>query len=193
MGDRWSPLAAHGTVLSSLPEMVKAHELPFLTQLNVRLDPTGPAAAAVAVVLDEALPTRPCTAVVAGDRELLWLGPDEWLVLAPAGCADELAASLRTAIGAERGAVTDVSAQRTAVVLRGPGTRELLAKGCSIDLHPKVSPRGTCVQTLLAQTGVTLVVHDDTASRFLLLVRASFAVYLAGWLLDASTELSVVR
>ncbi|BEP15577.1 sarcosine oxidase subunit gamma family protein [Acidothermaceae bacterium B102] len=190
MGDRMSPLAAHGAVLSSLPSSVEARELPFLTQLNVRLDPTGPAGAAVAALLGAGLPMSPCTAVIAGEYELLWLGPDEWLVVAPAGRSDELGASLRSAIGAERGAVTDVSAQRTAVVLRGPGARELLAKGCSIDLHPRVSPRGTCVQTLLAQTGVTLVVHDDTASDFLLLVRASFAVYLAGWLADAAVELT---
>ena len=189
MADRLSPFAAHGTVLASLPPAVEAHELPFLTQLNLRLDPGGPAGPAVAAVLGAALPTAPCTAAVAGDLELLWMGPDEWLDVAPAGRGD-LAASLRRAIGDRRGAVTDVSAQRTAVVLRGPGARELLAKGCSIDLHPRVSPRGTCVQTLLAQTGVTLVVHDDSATEFLLLVRASFAVYFAGWLADAAVELT---
>lgn len=190
MVDRTSPLGAHTALLAALPPSVEARELPFLTQLNVRLDPAGPAGAAVALLLGAGLPTTPCTAASAGEHEVLWLGPDEWLVVAPAGRADGLVATLRAAIGSERGAVTDVSAQRTAVVVRGSGARELLAKGCSIDLHPRVSPRGTCVQTLLAQTGVTLVVHDDEASDFLLLVRASFAAYLAGWLADAAVELT---
>jgi sarcosine oxidase subunit gamma len=45
------------------------------------------------------------------------------------------------------------------------------------------------VQTLLARSGVTIIVRDDSASRFSLLVRASFAGYLADWLVDAATDL----
>jgi sarcosine oxidase subunit gamma len=123
-----------------------------------------------------------------GDIEVLWLGPDEWLVLAPAGQEKALATSLREAIGGAVGAVTDVSAQRTALELTGPQVREVLARGCSIDLYPGVSPIGTCVQTLLAQTGAVIVVRDETASDFLVLVRASFAQYLASWLVDACAE-----
>jgi sarcosine oxidase, subunit gamma len=177
-------------VLTALSPAVRVRELAFHTQLNLRLDPTGPAAETVAAVLGAALPTTPCRAAAAEDRELLWMGPDEWLVLAPPGSADALATALRTAIGSEYGAVTDVSAQRVAVELTGDGTRELLARGCSIDLHPGVSPSGTCVQTLLAQTGVILVVRDAAAGAFLMLVRSSFADYVCGWLADAGLELS---
>jgi sarcosine oxidase subunit gamma len=45
------------------------------------------------------------------------------------------------------------------------------------------------VQTLLAQTGVTILVRDETSSDFLLLVRSSFAEYFAAWLIDACAEL----
>ena len=51
-----------------------------------------------------------------------------------------------------------------------------------------MAPRGTCVQTLLALAGVVLVVRDDTASDFWILVRSSYARYLAGWIVDACTE-----
>ena len=40
-------------------------ELPFLTQLNLRLDPAGPAGEAVAEVLGAPLPTRSYTAASA--------------------------------------------------------------------------------------------------------------------------------
>jgi sarcosine oxidase subunit gamma len=183
---RHSPLAGRSGDLAGLP--IGARELPFLTQLNVRLDPTSPAAAAAAAVLGGTLPTVPCTASRFGEFELLWLGPDEWLVLAPPGREPALAARLGEAIGACDGAVTDVSAERAALELTGTHVREVLARGCSIDLHPKITPIGSCVQSLLARTGVVIAVHDDSASNFLVLVRASFADYLASWLIDACTE-----
>ncbi|WP_030437618.1 sarcosine oxidase subunit gamma [Actinoplanes subtropicus] len=162
---------------------VRIAEIPFLTQLDLRLDPDGPAFPAVAKALGGELPTAPCTASRLGDVDALWLGPDEWLLLAEPGRQRELEVLLRAAIGEEHGAVVDVSAQRTALSLAGPAAREVLARGCSIDLDPRFAPAGTCVQTLLARTGVTIVVQEE---RFLLLVRASFAQYLAAWLVDST-------
>lgn len=188
---RQSPLATAGATLAALPVSVRVAEVTFLTQVNLRLDPAGAAADPVAKVLGVPLPTAPCTSIRSGAYEVLWMGPDEWLVLAADGVADELGVALRNAIGTDvHGAATDVSAQRFAVSLSGRSAREVLAKGCSIDLHPRVAPMGTCVQSLLAQTGVVIVVHDDTATDFLLLVRSSFAQYFVHWLVDATAELS---
>jgi sarcosine oxidase, subunit gamma len=184
---RRSPLAGQAPALAGLP--ISARELPFLTQLNLRTDPDGPAAASIGRALGGTLPVVPSTASRFGEVDVLWLGPDEWLLLAPSGQEEALAATVRRAIGEADGAVTDVSAQRTAVALTGPRVREVLARGCSIDLHPKAAPAGSCVQTLLAQTGVTILVRDETSSDFLLLVRSSFAEYFAAWLIDACTEL----
>jgi sarcosine oxidase subunit gamma len=185
-----SPLDGWQAAFDALPDVVAVSEITFTAQLNLRVDPSGAAAGAVAQVLGSALPVQPCTSTRSGDFRLLWLGPDEWLILAPEGAGLELETALREAIGDEPGAVTDVSAQRSTLALSGPASRELLAKGCSIDLHPKVSPIGTCVQTLVAQTGIIIVVRDETASDFLLLVRASFAQYFAAWLIDAGVELT---
>ena len=56
--------------------------LPPATRLSVR---AGTAAAAtLGAALGVLLGTVPCRAVTARDRTALWLGPDEWLVLAPA-------------------------------------------------------------------------------------------------------------
>ena len=93
--------------------------LPFLTQLNLRVDPAGAAGPALAAVLGAALPVVPCTSTTLGERHLLWLGPDEWLVLAPPGAAPSLTDALREAVGTGRGAVTDVSAKRTAFTAQG--------------------------------------------------------------------------
>ena len=184
--ERRSPLASELTRLEALPAGVRVRELPRLVQLDLRLDPTGQAAAAVAEVLGVAVPKDACTAAIAGDLSILWLGPDEWLVVAPAERTD-LLGSLDTAV-AGQGAVVDVSAQRTTISLSGPKARDLLAHGCSADLHPRVAPQGTCIQTLLALAGVVLVSRDDTATDFWILVRSSFARYLADWIIDACTE-----
>jgi sarcosine oxidase subunit gamma len=181
---RRSPLADFAAALADLPAGLRAAELPFLAQLSLRLDPAGPAAAAVAQALGCPLPSA-CTATSADPVQVLWLGPDEFLVLAPAGTQAELADRLRAAIGDEFGSVVDVSAQRTTLDLSGPLTREVLARGCAVDLDPRVSPPGTCVQTLLAQTGVVLLVGEHGVR---LLVRSSFAPYLAAWLADACRE-----
>jgi sarcosine oxidase subunit gamma len=177
---RVSPLA-HWT-FDSRPPSVRIEEVPFLTQLSLRVDARS--ADGVEKVLGGPLPTEPCTAVTHGDVQVLWLGPDEWLVVTGPDQQKDLEQRIRDeSTGA---AVTDVSAQRTALTLTGPGVRDVIAGGCAIDLHPTVSPPGTCVQTLLAQTGVILVVES---SGVLLLVRSSFADYLARWLVDAASAL----
>ena len=133
------------------------------------------------------LPSEPNTWVVWGDGQAIWLGPDEWLVTDPSTSPQELEAELRTAIGAA-GSVVDVSAQRTTLRLRGEHVRDVLATGCAIDLHPRAFPAGSAVQTTLGLAGVVLLALDGTATHYQLLVRSSFARYLATWLLDAATE-----
>lgn len=157
-------------------------ELPFSTQLSLRADPGGPAAAAVERALGCPLPA-PCTLTRAGQADVLWLGPDEFLLLAPPGRQAFLRRQMRMAIGAEFATVTDVSAQRTTLDLSGSRVRDVLARGCAIDLDLRVSPPGTCVQTLLARAGVILIV--DGPDQIRLLVGSSFAPYVADWLADA--------
>jgi sarcosine oxidase subunit gamma len=154
---------------------VDAVEEPFRTQLTVRLR-DGHA------LLGVDLPT-PCTFTSGNGIDVLWMGPDEYLVLAEPGRQAELEASLSRESGVL--AVVDVSAQRNVVRLTGEHARDVLAHGCSIDLDPSVSPPGTCVQTLLARTGIVLMAREEG---FTILVRQSFADYFTTWLADASLE-----
>jgi sarcosine oxidase subunit gamma len=81
----------------------------------------------------------------------------------------------------------DLSAARTTVLVAGDRARDLLAHGCALDLHPSRFPAGRCAQTMLAQAAITLVCVDPEPA-YWLLVRASFARYLADWLVDAAAE-----
>ncbi|MEV7794580.1 sarcosine oxidase subunit gamma family protein [Streptomyces sp. NPDC087512] len=184
---RFSPLAAWQDTLARLPAGIRARELPFLTQLALRVTPGSPAAEAVEAALGVSLP-GPVSAEMSGDVKVLWMGPDEWLLVAPEDRQADLLARLRSAVGDEFATVTDVSAQRTTLALSGPLVRTVLAQGCAVDLDPRVTPVGACLNTLLAQAPVTLVVRGEAAVGVWLLVRSSFASYLAAWLDDACTE-----
>ncbi|WP_405651514.1 sarcosine oxidase subunit gamma [Streptomyces sp. NBC_00019] len=167
---------------------VRLAELPFLAQLNVRLDAKGTAAEAVGLALDLQLPLQPNTVVRTGELTVLWLGPDEWLLVGPPGTERELESRIRTAAGDEPVSVTDVSAQRTTLLVAGPRAHDLLAHGCALDLHPRSFGSGRCAQTTLGRTQVIVVARADSRAGFWVLVRSSFAGYLTDWLLDAATE-----
>lgn len=189
-----SPLGEWTARLAELAPAVRVREQPFLTQLTVRVRDAR-ARAAIGAALGVELPSTPCSftrgAGPHGELEVLWMGPDEYLVLASPGVRD-LEDAIRLALGDAVGAVVDVSAQRTTLALSGPRVRDVLAHGCAIDLHPSAAPTGTCVQTLLAQAGIVLMVTDAGRDEFALLVRSSFAGYLAAWLIDASVEYRMV-
>ncbi|WUD71748.1 sarcosine oxidase subunit gamma [Streptomyces sp. NBC_00510] len=189
---RFGPLSAAAGRLAATTRAsggaLRLAELPFLTQIDLRLDPGGPAAEAAGLALGAPLPLEPCTAVRTGDLAVLWLGPDQWLVVGPPGSQEDLEARLRKAAGEAHVSVTDVSAQRTTLLVSGPRARDLLAHGCSLDLHPRVFPPGRCAQTALARAQVVLVAREEVRAGFWVLVRSSFSGYLADWLLDAATE-----
>ena len=128
----------------------------------------------------------PGRSITEGDRTTLGLGPDEWLVLGPYGTQAAIERDLRDAIARDGGwgAVTDVSAARTTFVLGGLRAREVLATGCSLDLHPRVFAPGNCAQTDLGRANVVLHQVDDTPT-YELLVAGSFAAYVAAWLAGA--------
>jgi sarcosine oxidase subunit gamma len=183
---RTGPLHGWAERFAELPDGVQIVAEPFVAMADLRVDPVGPAAKSVATHLGAALPTRPSW--VDGDTtRVIWLGPDEWLVTSPFHSPADLEAGLRTAVGGA-GAVVDVSAQRTTLRLRGEHVRDVLATGCAIDLHPRAFPAGSAVQTTLGLAGVVLLALDSTATHYQLLIRSSFARYLATWLLDAATE-----
>ena len=166
-------------------------ERPFPGQLNVRGDPSDHAFLdAVEGVLGLGLRLEPNTVSEGDELSAMWLGPDEWLVLTPPGREVDTALALRDALGSLFASVTDVSGAQTVINVSGARARDLLQKGCSADLHPRVFGPGRCAQALIAKAGVTVRQLDDSPS-FDLIVRRSFAEYLALWLEDAAQEYGV--
>lgn len=186
-----SPLQGWSEKFAYLAPTVTLKEEPFVAMVDLWVDPDGPAASQASAILGLDLPTTPSTYVSNDTLTVIWMGPEEWLITAGARSAAALEAALRAAVGEHGGAAIDVSAQRTTLRLSGPDAREVLAKGCSLDLHPRVFTKGTAAQTMLGLAGVVLIALDDAGTDYRILVRASFARYLADWLIDAAEEFGV--
>jgi sarcosine oxidase subunit gamma len=140
--------------------------------MAVLREPALPAQVGVRGEPAPGFPIEPNTTAEVDGRTVLWLGPDEWLVLGGTE-ADFPAAA----------AAVDVSANRVAFDLVGDDAADVLAHGCTLDLD-RLDP-GACAQTLLARAQVIL--YRPERSTFRILVRPSFAGYLRAWLEDALT------
>ncbi len=161
-------------------------ELAFLGHINLRGDPADARfLRAVEGVVGFGLPLQPNTLTENRETTAFWLGPNEWLLLTARDQETRIAQALRDALTGIFAAVSDVSSGQTVLTLRGSHARDLLGKGCSLDLHPRVFAPGRCAQTLLATAGVLLSRREES---FEIVVRRSFADFLGRWLEDAAQE-----
>jgi sarcosine oxidase subunit gamma len=187
---RTHPLEAWTEAFERLPDTVRITAEPFVAMVDVRLGAVGPEAGNR---LGVELPTVPNTWRPAGTGRVVWLGPDEWLLTSPTEAPEELETRVREAVLPLGGSAADVSAQRIGLRLTGARVRDVLAKGCAIDLHPRSFGGGSSAQTVLGQAGVVLLALSDAGDDHLVLVRSSFAGYLADWLLDAALEFTTTH
>ena len=180
LADALAEMRADGVTLADQPARVR---------LNLRLDPEdAEALTAAGAALGGSLPRTPNTAAATiNGWTLLWLGPGEWLVTGPAEDGAGLEEALQARLDGHHHALTDVSAMYATLALSGPRAREVLMKGCRLDLHPRAFGPGACIQTSMARGHVILHQTDDAPS-YEITVRNSFSVYLATWLLDAMAE-----
>jgi sarcosine oxidase subunit gamma len=190
--ERISPLQPWAARFAQLPDTVAIAEEPFIAMVELRIDPFGPGAAAAAGLIGVELPTTPATYAKGADTVVIWLGPDEWLVTGTSLNGPELEARLRVVVSSHGGAAVDVSGQRTTLRLTGSHGRDVLGKGTPLDLHPSVFGAGAAAQTTLGRTGIVLLAVDGNGADYRILVRSSFARYLADWLLDAAEEYSQI-
>ena len=171
MAEAHSPLVARATDLAALD----AVEVPLLAQVDVRCAPER--------AEQLGFPMAPNT--VAGDlsRGVLWLGPDEWLLVGLPGTAASTIAEFEAALAETHHAVVDVSENRAVLELRGADRHTLLASGCSLDLDPRYGwVPGVCAQTMFARAPVILQELEGATRLF---VRPSFANYVVDRLLAA--------
>ena len=135
-----------------------------LAQIDVRADPDH---------LPFAAPLE-STVTDWGGRDVLWLGPDEWLVVAEPDAASTIARELEDTLRGHHHSVLDVGANR--IVFELVDGLEALSSGCGLDLDPSRWRPGMCAQTLFGQAQVILQQRDERTTR--VFVRPSFERYV---------------
>lgn len=160
-------------------------EAPFIDMLNVRGDAADTRfrqAVLAASGLD--LPVQTNTASLGVGRQLLWLGPDEWLLKLHRTESAGVESALSTGLAGLHSSLVQVGNGSTTLTIQGPASADLLSCGCPLDLHPRVFGTGALAQTHVAKAGA-IVLCLQAGSRFELTVRRSFADYLFRWLCEA--------
>lgn len=198
---RQSPLAhlhlgARSHTSNALPAAgVLISERPYLKKLSLRGNSNDiKFMAAIKKVCKLPLPIEPCTSFSNkdGSSHNLWMGPDEWLIVCPSNEPGYLFSNLNKALKNQHYGLVDNTESRTLIRLSGSQAKNVLEKGCSIDLHTRSFKQGNVVNTLLGQVHVTLhlTASTDTDDNpiFDLYIHRSFAEYLWSWLEDASCE-----
>jgi sarcosine oxidase, subunit gamma len=142
-------------------------------------------APAVIQVLGGAWPQK--TGIVAsGGIDTICVGPTDWLVLAADPDPTPLLRRLDVLFAGSTFRATNVSQALIRVKIEGREARDLLAKGCALDLHPQRYPPGQSSRTRFADMPV--IVRCMRPSTFECIVALSYADYFLSWLEDAALE-----
>ena len=134
------------------------------------------------------LPMTPRQAI-SGHLSFTWCAPGQWFAMAEgedgAVFADDLARDL-----SGLSSVTDQTDGRTVLRVSGARIRDMLAKGCMLDLHDKVFKVGDTAVTPIAllNTQITRLPDANGAAQFELSVTRSFSVSLLHFLEASSAE-----
>jgi len=143
--------------------------------------------AAAAPVWGVAFAEQPCRALEGSGRATLWLGPDEYLLLA-ADTSSEAAVTdaLERALGEMPHALVNISHRQVALEVSGPLAANVLNGACPLDLDLAEFPVGMCTRTVLAKADIVLWRTREDAFR--LEVWRSFSGYVTGLLREIARE-----
>jgi heterotetrameric sarcosine oxidase gamma subunit len=165
MAERVHPLATLAAASPTCPAATLA-AVPPMTRLLVRSE-----ADLAAMGLR---PPDVCRACTSGERSVLWLGPDEFLLLtsiepAPAGAG-----------------TVDLSHRDTALTVSGPRAAWVVNAFCALDLHETAFPVGMCTRTVFGKAAIVL--WRTAPESFRIDVARSFAPYVWACLEEARRE-----
>ncbi len=130
---------------------------------------------------------EPCRACPGKGGTLLWNGPGQWLAVSPSTPARDFLNDLRRALEPSGATVTDLSHARTVIRIAGPKARDVMLKGCPLDLER--FQVNDCGSSLLGHLNV--LIHCVGDQNFDLYVFRSFGLALWEWLIDAALEYGV--
>jgi len=116
----------------------------------------------------------------------VWLQPNRWMLVAEQPVGNKLESRLRNS--SPLSTIRNITTGRVVLRLSGNSVRDILAKGCSADLHPRVFRPETAMSTLLGHFSVMLESIDKDIID--LYITRSFGLACLDWLKEARNELN---
>jgi len=121
------------------------------------------------------------------ETRILWNAPNTWLVISRKANIIEI---INEKCNSDSFAITDISHSRAVIQIKGPGTKEVLKKGCPLNLHE--FEKNNCAGTVFH--GISKVVDfiDNNPDTFNLLTLRSFGESFYHHITDAALEFGYV-
>ncbi len=122
------------------------------------------------------LPQYVCESIFDGEKRIVRLGPDEWVLLYSDnnfGQLDEFIPTLESEIPCS---VVDVSHRNLAFRITGEGAQDAINVGCPLDLSLTKFPLGKTTRTVFEDASILLIREGKDA--FIMEVWQSFAPYV---------------
>ncbi|MGF6753263.1 sarcosine oxidase subunit gamma [Paraburkholderia sp. GAS42] len=188
-----SPLVAMASAIASRQAGPAAsfemRERPFVDLVSIRGVVSDTLfTAAVSQVVGCEVPAVPNTVAHGEAHDMLWLGPDEWMVVGKTAGTGALGRGLATALSGQFASAVDVSSGYTIVSVSGRAVRDVLSRGCPLDVDANIFGIGTCAQTHYFKASIILIRTGEDV--FDIIVRRSFADYFCRILLDAAESVA---
>jgi sarcosine oxidase subunit gamma len=190
MAEARSPLS-HSQPITSADGALALKELTFLGKFVLR-GADGEIGAEVAALLGGAWPEEPLSSADWEKGSVLWLGPDERMVILREAEATAIEGVLREELAGTHHQLVDVSDYYTVLEVTGRTAWKLLSKATTLDLHPRAFPPGMAAGGTFGHAQAILwrtrEIQPGEGPRFRLIVRWSMADYLWCLLAECGRE-----
>lgn len=156
-----------------------------VTRLSLRVRPASLDDAGNA--FGAALPTKPMSCELGDKRAALWMGPDEWTLLAPEDDLGSVFEAIETGLKDQPHALVDISERSEAIIVSGEKAVWLLNTGIFIDFSLDAFPVGTVSRTIFHKSPV--MVWRTGPDTFVVEAWVSFMDYVSRLLVQSAGEL----
>ena len=130
---------------------------------------------------------REVGATRSGSLRILCRAPGKWTLISEEQSSANIIERYAGELASQGAVLVDSTGGVAVLSLTGPVARDVLMKGCGLDLHPSAFPVGRCARTRFAQMAV-IIDHIDAEPSFRVYVARSYSTYLTDWIADAAVE-----
>ena len=143
--------------------------------------------------LNLVLPIEPNVRIFNNNISIMWLGPNEWLVITPENEKGGIISLLNSNLNPQKTAITDVSFNRTILRLEGEKVFTLLSKFLVANLEKILKTNFSVAQTIFIKIPVLFVRNntDEEPTSLDLHLNRSHTKYVYELLVDGSKNLNI--